>query len=739
MWKRILFLILLSAAFLFLCAGCGDDDDDNDDNDDDPDDVDDDDDDTDDDDDSHTGAVCEEEPSPDGLIIERLEGGIPGRLGLQAVFTPGGELYAAAVGGRALRIYRIAGGAIADDQIIAELAQAPSLATDAEGNLHVAYVNANTLELYYATNESGNWQSEPIGDGGSFTAIVMDDGGAAHIAFNMASFDEEDGEVNAGLFYATNTSGSWATETLYNTDIDTLGADIALDPQGHVHLVFLDSYYMQEQSTYYVYATFYGTNAGGEWEWETLGSSEDSFGYPQIEADATGTIHLYGHGGYQTRSATKKNDITPLDLDDNNAEYSSLVVSDDGQHIAIAFYARTDDPDDGYARELRWTVYQESDWEEEVIVEVGYFTETYAPLTALYDAEGNPAVVFYNPKSRLLEVAEKPAETWSVNTLTENEESGVYYAVAGDAQGGAHVAFHHLAQSELRYGERTENGWEIETVDETFYGGGIGLAVDSQMNVWLAYAGEDIIVARKTADGWDKENVVDGNFGSHGVALIIDENDALHMAYLSGRLYYATNASGAWESEEVEIAGDSLYTSSFANLGIAVDDQGRVFIAYYNQDEHTLNTAIKENGEWVIAVVADEISSGIFSMASNPNGDPRLAYGPHYLNYAVYQNDLWISTEELKYSGLGGGSAQELSMVLDGDGMAHLAFNHMGNAHIDYLMQTADGWRRAYIDRIAWCFKYSNNIIDVDGQNNVHMIYANDEALYYATFPQWGE
>ncbi|MBW2108827.1 MAG: hypothetical protein JRI36_09205, partial [Deltaproteobacteria bacterium] len=87
----------------------------------------------------------------------------------------------------------------------------------------------------YATNSSGSWAYETVDIDaavGTFTSIVIDSSDNVHIAYYDAT--------NTALKYATNSSGSWACETVDSSGTVGTYASIDLDSSDTVHICYYD-------------------------------------------------------------------------------------------------------------------------------------------------------------------------------------------------------------------------------------------------------------------------------------------------------------------------------------------------------------------------------------------------------------------------------------------------------------------------------------------------------------------
>ncbi len=160
----------------------------------------------------------------------------------------------------------------------------PSLAIDADGALHVAYLRQSTGDgvpgIFYASNVSGVWAKQRVTTGDDFYArpsIALDGRGRAWIAFARVCFTCD--PVTSSIFIASNATGRWVV-----TRRTSGHADLApsLERQGGaLHLAFA----RQEEGVYYA------TNEGGTWRTSLVASAVGACPldqFPSLEVDASG-------------------------------------------------------------------------------------------------------------------------------------------------------------------------------------------------------------------------------------------------------------------------------------------------------------------------------------------------------------------------------------------------------------------------------------------------------------------
>ena len=114
----------------------------------------------------------------------------------------------------------------------------PSVAIDRNGALHIAYVDIDNAELKYATNATGSWVIEALGDaandGSQQTAISV------HPTTNAVHIMAVSGSMStAGLKHYTNETGNWLNSTISNPlEQEGYGVNSDIDSDGNLHVVF---------------------------------------------------------------------------------------------------------------------------------------------------------------------------------------------------------------------------------------------------------------------------------------------------------------------------------------------------------------------------------------------------------------------------------------------------------------------------------------------------------------------
>ena len=164
-----------------------------------------------------------------------------------------------------------------------------SAAIDADGHLHVAYLEDHERTgLVYATDRGG-WHKEVIAPDLGFEAqpsIALDAAGHVFIAFARMTCpaspdgvcDDPDDVPISRIFIASDQSGTWRTRARTVGPADVWPA-LAVDAQGRLHIAFQRQLWPPGRAGSGVWEA---TNAGGTWHESQVASGEDRCWLDQI-------------------------------------------------------------------------------------------------------------------------------------------------------------------------------------------------------------------------------------------------------------------------------------------------------------------------------------------------------------------------------------------------------------------------------------------------------------------------
>jgi len=111
-----------------------------------------------------------------------------------------------------------------------------ALAVDPTGAVHIVYGENTSYTLQHMNNMLGTWTAETISNGGYVPSLSLDAAGKAHVSYT----------AGGGVYYASNSSGTWKRNTIEPNDSSRGNTDLAVDSQGKAHL----SYSLRESLQY---------------------------------------------------------------------------------------------------------------------------------------------------------------------------------------------------------------------------------------------------------------------------------------------------------------------------------------------------------------------------------------------------------------------------------------------------------------------------------------------------------
>jgi hypothetical protein len=267
-----------------------------------------------------------------------------------------------------------------------------------------------------------------------------------------------------------------------------------------------------------------------------------------------------------------------------------------------------------------------------------------------------------------------------------------YVSLALDAAGDPRIAFSGGRQFALYYARRQGGAWTFEIADsaQSSY---CSLELDADGNAHVAYQQTlgRLIYARRDANGWSAE-IVDNVSAAYFSSLELDASGAPHIAYVDFRsgffdLHYARKVAGAWV---LEVVDDGPNTINLA-CALALDSLDTPHIAYHDATLGDLHYARKVGSVWVRQVVDDGagIPTGYdAAIAIGPGRNPRIIYHP-----PSYDGDVFYATRvagawEISTVDTGGSIGRFESIVVDGAGRSHIAYQLDSSADLKYAVST---------------------------------------------------
>jgi len=314
------------------------------------------------------------------------------------------------------------------------------------------------------------------GDVGHYTRIALDPDGNVHMTYYDAT--------NYGLKYATNAGGSWKVQTIdvigsrYGSP--TWGADIAVDSQRDVHIIYSD---MNHNLKY--------TGTAGNWVPQILAS--EVWGQFSLAVDKQDKLHIsywedsnpnlpcikyvYGSAGAWTYETVAT---------DPNLSWSTSLALDSKGATHIVYLNLAD-------FRLRYTN-STSNWDPQILDSTVFVAPR--PCIAIDPANNIHLCYFTHDgqvRQQMLRYADNVGGTWTYKTIDSSADSyGHWSAIAVDSNSNVHISYSDYASGSskpiLNYATNTGGTWQIKMVDTSQ---NVGLendiVVDSSFHVHISY------------------------------------------------------------------------------------------------------------------------------------------------------------------------------------------------------------------------------------------------------------
>ena len=321
-------------------------------------------------------------------------------------------------------------------------------------------------------------------------------------------------------------------------------------------------------------------------------------------------------------------DVQILDDAGDVGEYSSLAISDDGR-MNVSYY----DASNGALKYTGWITDLWTASAEVVDGAGGGDVGEYSSLDL--DDQGRLAVSYYDATNSALKLSLLDG-VWQDETVDDLGAVGEHTCLAIDGSGRRNVSYYDASRGALKYSGWIADMWtaSAEVVDGAG-GGDVGeyssLDLDDQGRLAVSYYdATNSALKLSLLDGvWQDETVDDlGAVGEH-TCLAIDGSGRRNVSYYDasrGALKYSGWIADMWtaSAEVVDggLGGDNvgMYTS------LAVDPEGRLAVAYYDQTNADLKHAVLD-GVWQDEVVDSSADVGQYaSLCIDWHGNRNISY-----------------------------------------------------------------------------------------------------------------
>jgi hypothetical protein len=237
----------------------------------------------------------------------------------------------------------------------------------------------------------------------------------------------------------------------------------------------------------------------------------------------------------------------------------------------------------------------------------------------------HPAVVYAHNLTYTLRYAERTDSGWIIDTIEPDECR--FVSLAFDTQAQPHASFYSVPTLDLHYATRSSSGWMVETVDSTSNVGtytSIKLDNADRPRISYRHGGDADLKYAERNGAWATEIVHVDGWGDW-TSLALEPDGTPHVSYLSYdgeyHLQYATRTGAStWSTELVD---DYVKTST----ALVLDTTGTPCIAYYEYSVGDLMFARQSDGSWTIETITSVGDVGKWpSMALAPDGTFRISF-----------------------------------------------------------------------------------------------------------------
>lgn len=300
-------------------------------------------------------------------------------------------------------------------------------------------------------------------------------------------------------------------------------------------------------------------------------------------------------------------------------------------------------------------------------------TNAHLPALAI-DASGAPSIAF-SPAWQGVEMATKSNFAWTTGSVdASSAPSGISIAVGVDQQ----PRLVQLISGEVGYLSRQDGEWVTEPV--AIWEDTIPTTIDPPVVLRLGTDGRSHVLftepstsqlhyAVRTPSGWASEAISPAGTGIGTADLVVDVAGGVHIAYsdVVEALFYGYRTDVGWALEQVD--GDGRGGS----VSLAVGDELRPRIAYYNNNPQGLRYAEHDGSAWNLA--GHEVPSELWglAMAVDGAGASHIAY-VEVSSQSMIRHFVRGQSHETVATDNGGIVESDLELAIAEDGTVHLAW-----------------------------------------------------------------
>lgn len=286
---------------------------------------------------------------------------------------------------------------------------------------------------------------------------------------------------------------------------------------------------------------------------------------------------------------------------------------------------------------------------------------TEVTLSLALTPADQPGIAYVDDRTGDLIYAERPATRWITQTVDTAGQVGHFASLDYDQHGQPHISYFDNSYNDIKYATRGTHGWQIETIDASGQPGfhipagftqlALGCEPDATRCTftrprvaYLAYRYKpydgELRYATRTDQGWQIETV-DAARGTGGFpALVLDAQGQPWISYYrlstwdfnQGELRVAHRQGRRWQIDRVDV-----HDNAGRYNALALTPDGRPVVAYYAAVPGDLRLAWWDT-TWHTRTLLDEGNvGGWITLALDAQNIAHLTYadvGSHQTHYA---------------------------------------------------------------------------------------------------------
>ena len=433
-----------------------------------------------------------------------------------------------------------------------------SFTIDMDSHAHISYDTYPDVQIKYATNSSGSWVSETVSIGGGLMGALsflgIDSKGYGHIAHQTTDYWGDH------LVYSTNSSGTWSNEFIYPEGNVYNFGPLTLDKDDNIYISFIN-----EDNQHLLYMS----NKNGLWKWNNLDTEGFTDPLNSTKIDVNGNIHV-SYSGYSNRGpryAVRKSGVwhqEAVDSVDSVGHSTSLALdSNNNPHIIYTSYDIYQPKEKSAHEDSLW--YAKKVGDQWIIEKVNDRCNTIGNTSLALDKNDKAHLLCQNSsnESNSLIYANNTSGVWSAVDIDEqSDDFDSCSSITIDQHDFAHIGFNDRLTESIKYATNKTGAWVKETIETGSLTGCTHIVLDSNANPHVCYYIDGYFkYAHKTNGTWTSvimEETVGGFGEGERNNIKLDQNEKVHFVYSSQKWFiikYATYDQGIITNTSIDTKG----------------------------------------------------------------------------------------------------------------------------------------------------------------------------------------